>query len=404
MKVVYAHDNVYISHEGAVYSAGQFAYSYWSPYLEAFGKLTVIGRMRELKTGEDLSKFQRADGDNVEILGAPDMNSPLKLLRNRDKVELMIAMLLQDADGVIIRAMSEIGWLTYKQARRQKLRIAHELSGCPWDNTWHHGSWTAKFYAPIRWRRARKVARKADAVLYVTKEFLPRRYPAGRFALKAIASNVRIDPPEDAILKKRVSRIKAVFGDKETPITFGLIGHLDHKLKGIDVALKALAVYNQKTKKPFTFKILGPGNAARYAKAVKQYKLEDKVKFEGTLPSGEPVLKWLDEVDVYMQPSFHEGLPRALIEALSRGALCFGSTAGGIPELLPKERLHKPGDHVRLATQLYALLDQDAEDLTMIAKRNFAKAQDYTSDKLVPVRQAFWKNFARLIQKRVIQP
>ncbi len=51
----------------------------------------------------------------------------------------------------------------------------------------------------------------------------------------------------------------------------------------------------------------------------------------------EDVFNWLETIDIYTQPSRQEGLPRALIEAMSRGLPAFGARTAGIPELLEKE-------------------------------------------------------------------
>ena len=49
----------------------------------------------------------------------------------------------------------------------------------------------------------------------------------------------------------------------------------------------------------------------------------------------------LDECDIYLQPSLQEGLPRSVIEAMSRGCACIGAATAGIPELLESEYVVK---------------------------------------------------------------
>ena len=41
-----------------------------------------------------------------------------------------------------------------------------------------------------------------------------------------------------------------------------------------------------------------------------------------------------DNIDVFIMPSLQEGLPRSMVEAMSRGCNVIGSRVGGIPELL----------------------------------------------------------------------
>ena len=86
---------------------------------------------------------------------------------------------------------------------------------------------------------------------------------------------------------------------------------------------------------------------------------------------------WLDAVDLYVQPSRQEGLPRGTLEAMSRACPALGSTAGGLPELLEPECLHKPGD----AAGLGALITRAAGDRDWQrrqAQRNFEVARRYT--------------------------
>ena len=87
MKILYCHDNVYYKDDQEHhFSAGQFGYDYWQPYLEAFGSLTVLGRGESLPTNADMRKMSRSDGQNVEIKTFSNINSPLALLEHRKHV------------------------------------------------------------------------------------------------------------------------------------------------------------------------------------------------------------------------------------------------------------------------------------------------------------------------------
>ncbi len=398
MKILYTHDNVYYPTEDGVLSAGQFSYEYWQPYLEAFGSMTVLGREGQITKGTDVSKYNRADGKGITINTLSNMNSIRGQLSNRSEVVNAVKRAVQESDGLIVRAMSEIGWTAFKEAKRIGIPIVHELSGCPWDNTWNHGSLIAKAYAPLRYLRAKKVARSADQVLYVTRDFLPKRYPST--GQTAIASNVRIETPDPQVLEKRQRKIRSLTKNKTLPITFGIIGHLDHRLKGIDIALKAMARYQKSASRDFRLRILGPGSPQKFKAEIHDLGLQDRVSFDGVLPAGDAVLKWLDDIDIYLQPSFHEGLPRALIEAMSRGCPALASTAGGIAELLPQECLHKPGDDVKLALDIRFMTTSGEDTLLMRSQENFEATMAYTQDKLNPVRKKFWNDFADRVRKK----
>jgi glycosyltransferase involved in cell wall biosynthesis len=139
---------------------------------------------------------------------------------------------------------------------------------------------------------------------------------------------------------------------------------------------------------------LGPGDPRLWQAKASRLGLASRIEFCGVVPSGVEVLSWLDTVDIYLQPSFQEGLPRALIEAMSRGCPAIGSTAGGIPELLSADCLHRPGDADGLGRLIVAGITDRAWQRAQ-ATRNFAVAQDYAKDRLDAQRGAFWAAFAR---------
>ena len=102
-------------------------------------------------------------------------------------------------------------------------------------------------------------------------------------------------------------------------------------------------------------------------------------------------------MDLYIQPSFHEGLPRALIEAMSRGLPALASNAGGSEELLAPAYIHQKGDAQLLSKQIFEMLN-NPQGMEKAAKENFVKAQDYSKDVLMPRRADFWAAFKSLIK------
>lgn len=393
MKALFCHDNLYLwDKSGEIYSLGQFSYNNWTRYLDHFDELVIIGRGRSIQEGENTSHLNRASGPNVRFVALPDINSPTRMLTHRSRVAKRIAAEVGKVDALILRGPSEFGMIGAAIAARQGKPVAVEMSGCAWDHTWYHGSLIGRMYAPIKFLRARALVRKADFVIYVSRRFLQRRYQAlGR---TEYASNVDILPPLRRVLDARLKRISA----HNQPLVFGLIGGVGHRLKGIGTALVALG--KAKAALPgFRFFILGPGDPGRWSRVISQNGLEEHVTFCGTLPSGDAVMNWLDQVDVYLQPSFHEGVPRALIEAMSRGCPALGSTAGGIPELLDADCLHQRGNAAQLSAQIvHAALNTDWQRSQ--AQRNFEKAREFDRDHLIERRTRFWNDFAQFAAAR----
>lgn len=394
MNLLYCHDNTYFHSEmGEVYSAGQFPYEYFKPFIDIFGSLTVVGRGQPLDRNRDIQKLNVSMGPSIDFELMPNINSPAGLLKHGARVDAKLKKLVAEADAVIIRAVSDLGWMAYRHAHAMGKPIAMEMAACAWDSTWNHGSFFGKPYAPVRYFRDKIITANASHVIYVSRDFLQRRYKTNGHT--AIASNVRINDPDPAVLEKRLARIAQRKEDDLTVI--GIVGTLGHRLKGIHTALHALQQADKMKPGRFIFRILGPGNPAKYRDLAIKLGLGNRVFFDGVIQSGFKVLEWLDDVDLYIQPSFQEGVPRATIEAMSRGCPVIGSTAGGIPELLPPEWLHRPGDDERLG----ALIDKMLEDPALQAQaalRNFETSKGYAASVLMPVRRAFWEDFSASAQ------
>jgi glycosyltransferase involved in cell wall biosynthesis len=204
---------------------------------------------------------------------------------------------------------------------------------------------------------------------------------------------VQIPATDRSVLASRLDRI----GRSASPLVLGLIGSLKTRVKGIQTVFQALARVRHELPS-VEFRILGPGDAEPWRREAAACGIEDLVRFDGVLPSGEPVRGWLDEVDLYLQPSFKEGLPRALVEAMSRGCPAIGSTCAGIPELLQEEALIEPGDVASLGHAIQTAL-QDHDWRSRQAERNWREASEYVADRLETRRHDFWSEFTAFVKE-----
>jgi glycosyltransferase involved in cell wall biosynthesis len=384
-EVVFAHDYPFVhAADGAVYSdRGGWP---WEHYLDFADRVTVVSRAKEL-AGEPSAGLTRVDRDGISFEAVPSLSGPRIQVTNRRPAAARLRPLVQGADALVARLPSEIGTLAVDIAERASMPWAVELVTCTWDALWNYGTWQGKAYAPVSWWKTRRVVRRAPFALYVTREFLQRRYPTrGR---SVGCSDVELPPLDAGVLDRRLARIAAA----AQPVRIGTIAALTVRFKGVQTALEALG-RNKHRLPPFELHVLGAGDPAPWRELARRHGIEGETHFDGTLPPGPPVHEWLDGLDLYLQPSFQEGLPRSLIEALSRAAPAVGSTAGGIPELLAPECLHRPGDAERLGELIVAAV-RDAGWQAAQARRNFDVARRYEKAELDRIRSGFWQEFAR---------
>ena len=381
MRLLFVHDHrFYRGDDHVVLTSGSLPAAIWGRYLEQFDSLRVLGRDGgPPPAGANFAQSSRPGVDFDLIAGI----SYSQLIVGGEVVRDRIRSAVADCDAAIVRLPSELGFLAAAECRKAGKPYAVEMVGCAWDAMRNHGSRSARLYAPLFFRRTRRELRRAPLTLYVTRRWLQQRYPTTGKAYGA--SDVEIAPISAATLAARQARLERIAGGE--PPVLGTVASLRIRSKGIQTALAALEAL-RRDGIVLRYRVLGGGDTGPWVALAQRHGVGDLVIFDGIRPAGAGVAHWLDSIDVHLQPSFQEGLPRATVEAMSRGAACIGSTCGGIPELLPPERLHEPGDVAGLAQRIRALANDPAA-LAEASRRDLETAADFQPDRLAAIRSQF---------------
>lgn len=388
MKLVFAHDHRFAAMAGSVYSENHFAAGFWDRYLGSFDRLTVMGRRAEPTGADCRATMLESSREDVDFALLPSLSSPRGALLERRSTIARIRQIVGNHDAVVARLPSEIGLATLRAARALGVPAAIEVVGCAYDAHAHYGTRLGALYAPLARYRMRQALDQATHAIYVTQHFLQQRYPAPHAVIQT-ASNVELAPLDMRVLERRLQRMD---DGSDRPLVLGLVGSLRTRMKGIQVALRALADRHGELP-DFRFRILGGGDRSGWEAEAAKAGLADRVSFDGAFPDQQRVLDWLDEIDLYLQPSLQEGLPRALIEAMSRGCPALGSDLAGIPELLDPADLARPGDAGDLG-ELIVRRGGDRAWMAARARRNFEAAGAYEQWRIDARRQQFWTEFA----------
>ena len=238
----------------------------------------------------------------------------------------------------------------------------------------------------FRWwfpRQLRRQCATATATAYVTAHALQRRYPPRPDRLSTSYSDVELSGSAFVEQPRR-------FEARQGRWTLIQVGTLAQLYKAPDVLLDAVAAcVHDGLDLGLVF--LGDGKYRRELEArAAALGLAGRVSFCGLLPTREEVTEALDQADLFVLPSYQEGLPRAMIEAMARALPCIGSTAGGIPELLPPENVVAPGDVGALALRSCEVVCDPAR-MTSMSQRNLAVARQYNADALRQRRIAYYR-------------
>jgi glycosyltransferase involved in cell wall biosynthesis len=135
------------------------------------------------------------------------------------------------------------------------------------------------------------------------------------------------------------------------------VGRLD-LAKGLAELIEALSQIA--TDHPCKLALIGDGNAqAQLAALTRKLAVENRVVFPGVCTSAQ-VARWMRAANVLALPSYREGCPNVVIEALSTGLPVVGTYVGGIPEIVDSDCgvLVPPRDPTALAAALRAAMDR----------------------------------------------
>lgn len=139
----------------------------------------------------------------------------------------------------------------------------------------------------------------------------------------------------------------------------GYIGRLSEE-KGIINLIKAIPLVLRK-RADTHFVILGDGGLAeKIKKTIKANGLETHVKLTGWIPH-EDVPRCLNELRLLILPSFTEGLPNVILEAMACGTPVLASSVGAIPDIIKDGEtgfLLKSNDPRHIAERIIKLLNK----------------------------------------------
>ena len=209
---------------------------------------------------------------------------------------------------------------------------------------WHmHAGRFAVFYQQHRYA-VKIVVDKSDVIIDLSeywKKYFKKEFPTKRVE---IIKNVISAPKAH---KQQTSYFTLLF--------LGLLG----KNKGIYDLLECIWDHKVEFQGKLKLYIGGNGEIEHVKQLIKEYGIADIVIFEGWV-SGDKKIELLNKSDAYILPSYKEGLPISILEAMSYGMPIISTPVGGIPEIVSNGEngyLVEPGNKEDIYKAIISLLN-----------------------------------------------
>jgi glycosyltransferase involved in cell wall biosynthesis len=152
-------------------------------------------------------------------------------------------------------------------------------------------------------------------------------------------------------------------------------------LKGIYDLVEMIAEHKAELRGKMVLHVGGNGETSVLVNMIKDLDVEDIVKFEGWV-TDEKKIDLMNKCKVYILPSYVEGLPLSILEAMSYNMAIISTRVGGIPSLVNDGKngfLFEPGDKNAIYSSVKTLV-YNKELLLSMGKDNSKRVVDFYPD------------------------
>lgn len=351
-------------------------------YLNLGDEVTFLIRVENIPNNK-VERFSRIADSSFSVIELPNFKSIRLYLKYHRLAKRIIKLAVDNYDIIVCRLPSASGTIALNHSLKLCKPVLVEYVACTFDAYWNYNC-KGKIIAHYKRQQQRRIMRKAPYSIYVTESFLQKRYPPGG---KSIAcSDVELQEINNEDMVNRLSRI--LTKPKGHPLTIGTVAALNVPYKGQTDVIKAIAILKNQGY-ICNYHLVGQGNPEKIMSLAQKLGVVDQVEIVGTIHKDE-VFNFFRNIDLYIHPSRQEGLPRAVVEALSVACPILGSNTGGIPELIDPNMIFRPGNINEITRKILRLTN---EELAIQAKTNFEKAKKYENKILNERRTKFYKEF-----------
>ena len=202
--------------------------------------------------------------------------------------------------------------------------------------------------------KIKKILFKCDRIVVLSKEWETFINDTLGYKETRIINNI-VPFPQKKNTKNANSKIRFLY-----------LGTID-EWKGIFDLLEVLSLNKESYSQKLELIIGGNGETERLNSYIKEKQLDSMVQYVGWV-DGAKKIELLNNSDVYILPSYNEGLPISILEAMSYGKPIISTPVGGIPNIVKHTQngfLVTPGNLVELKESIEYFLENSSETVRM---------------------------------------
>lgn len=383
LKLLLSCDDYVFCCRGRYYARTQEKFDFYQRYLRVFDRLRLVTRCVYEET---LGKTRvPLDLDSrIEFVPIPFFSGPKQYAQKYFAVGKIAKQVVDGCDAAILRLPSTVALRVCDVVMKSGIPYATELVFDAKDAI----DGATNIIERMLWKRIHRQMQdacdKANGVSCVTEHYLQKHYtstkPDAFFSnYSSLALNKSFYTSERQYPKKAIFSISHVC----TQVQF-------KGRKGYNELVEAMKILKDRGVN-VEVRFAGPDyhNGIRLlSEMAAKLGVSDRVHFIGGV-NRQQLSEYLEESDLYVMPTWAEGLPRVIIEAMAKGLPCITTPVSGNPELVSDHFLVEYSDIKTLADRIEELVSEK-EIYERTSAENFIRSLQYEASVLEKRRDEFY--------------
>lgn len=375
-KIIYIHDLHFYTIDGLFFTSSNMPEVYFDRFFDAEEcEIEIFSRLIRLYSIDDLPQgYIKINNNRLRV-----SNISPKSYLNVANLKFLIRFYkhMKNFDLVVANIPSILGMFSLLMNISTKNNFSVEVAADYDQFASKRGGWLVScLMKPLM----HYFIARSKGASYVS-QYLREKYSSKNESI--VSSNVNIES---------VVKDKYVYRNDKLEISF--VGGLNER-KGLINLFEAVNILQGTINKKIALNVIGGHEDRNWISVVEKLDLIECVTFYGILEKKE-VINILSKSDLYVQPSLTEGIPRATLEAMSRGLPVIATKLPGFVEILDQDVLVNVNSSKELADKIKELCN-DEEKLTYYSERNKIKAEMFSYEKLHEIRKEFYKKILNSI-------